>query len=110
MNKIRQNAFIYQVSLILAIATAALLIGARAINNEHSQLLLHCNFDRDISGVAVVASPNGKASELGVKLVSDSRGEFLGLGCPGDLHNASKSFRHWAAFYDLPVYRQGRKS
>src|SRR5258708_7789582 len=68
-----------------------------------AQLLAACGFAADVGGAPVVTGPTGKASELSVKIVSDSRAQWRQLGCPGKLAPPEPSFTRWAAFYHLPA-------
>lgn len=62
-----------------------------------------CKFFADLAGVPVTVSPaTGKASLLGVQIVSDSRLAWRGLRCPGILRAPSASFERWAKYYRLP--------
>jgi hypothetical protein len=63
-----------------------------------------CRFFADLAGVPITVVPaTGKASMLGVQIVSDSRVAWRGLGCPGTLPPPSPSFALWAKFYGLPT-------
>lgn len=62
-----------------------------------------CRFFADLAGVPIAVSPaTGKASLLGVQIVSDSRLAWRGLRCPGSLPPPSPSFEQWAKYYRLP--------
>lgn len=63
-----------------------------------------CRFDADLAPVPVAVNPaTRKASELGVKIVSDSRVAWHQAGCPGRLPPPSPSFARWARYYHLPA-------
>lgn len=62
-----------------------------------------CRFFADLAGLPLTVSPaTGKASLLGVQIVSDSRIAWRGLHCPGVLPPPSASFTRWAEYYRLP--------
>jgi len=62
-----------------------------------------CRFFADLAPLPITTSPaTGKASLLGVKIVSDSRLAWRGLGCPGSLPPPAPSFAQWAKYYRLP--------
>jgi hypothetical protein len=62
-----------------------------------------CRFDADLGSAPITLNPaTGKASLLGVSIVSDSRVAWHGLGCPGKLAPPSPSFLKWSKFYGLP--------
>lgn len=62
-----------------------------------------CAFYRDLAPLPVTVGPDGKASRLGVQIVSDSRSAFIGEDCPGRLPAPAASFVRWAALYGIPV-------
>lgn len=76
-----------------------------AVQNQvlKRQLIADCSFYRDLAGLPLANLPNGHPSELGVKIVSDSRGAWIGRGCPGKLPPPDPSYVRGAAFYHLPV-------
>lgn len=62
-----------------------------------------CGFYRDLAPVPITVGPDGKASRLGVQIVSDSRAAYVGQTCPGPLPAPSPSFIRWARFYGIPI-------
>ncbi len=63
-----------------------------------------CKFNADLAGLPITVSPaTGKATLLGVQIVSDARATWRGLGCPGMLPPPSPSFAKWARYYRLPA-------
>ena len=76
---------------------------AAAVALEQKQIHADCGFYGHLSGLPVTLGPDGKASRLGVQIISDSRGAFLGHGCPGTLPPPSSSFEKWAAYYHLTI-------
>lgn len=70
-----------------------------------AQVLSSCSQDRDIGGLPVSVNPaTGKASPLGVRIISDERGQWFRLGCPGTLPPPDPAFVHWAGIFHIPVY------
>lgn len=76
---------------------------ARANLVLRKQITADCGFDRDLAGLPLANSVNGHPSELGVKIISDSRGAWAGHGCPGRLPPPDPSYVAGAKFYKLPV-------
>lgn len=66
-----------------------------------------CAFYRDLAPVPITVGPTGKASKLGVQIVSDSRAAFVGQACPGLLPAPARSFVRWARFYGIPIIETG---
>ena len=64
-------------------------------------VLSSCAFNADLGGAPIVTGPGGKASELGVSIVADSRAQWRQLGCPGHLPPPQPSFTRWARYYHL---------
>lgn len=64
-------------------------------------VLSSCAFAADVGSAPVAAGPGGKASELGVSIVADSRAQWRQLGCPGHLPPPQPSFAKWARYYHL---------
>lgn len=62
-----------------------------------------CAFYRDLAPVPVTTGPNGKASRLGVQIISDSRAAFVGQTCPGQLPPPSPSLIRWARYYGIAI-------
>lgn len=88
-----QNARIEQNAVGLARASAVL----------RKQIRADCGFDRDLAGLPLANTSTGHPSELGVKIISDSRGAWAGHGCPGRLPPPDPSYVAGAKFYKLPV-------
>lgn len=76
---------------------------ARANAVLRKQIKADCGFDRDLAGLPLADTRTGHPSELGVKIISDSRGAWAGHGCPGKLPPPDPSFVAGAKFYKLPV-------
>jgi len=76
---------------------------ARIIARQAQQIQADCGFYRDLAGLPLVNLPNGHPSELGVKIVSDSRGAWATRGCLGKLPPPDPTFVRGAKFYHLPV-------
>lgn len=64
-------------------------------------VLSSCAFNADLGSAPIVIQPGGKASELGVSIVADSRAQWRQLGCPGRLPPPQPSFTRWARYYHL---------
>jgi len=80
---------------------------AEAISDQNEilrkQITGDCGFYRDLSGLPVQNAANGHPSELGVKIISDSRAAWTGHGCPGKLPPPDPTFVRGAGYYRLPV-------
>ena len=61
---------------------------AQALARQHAS----CAFYHDLAPVPITPGPTGKASKLGVQIVSDSRAAYVGQGCPGPLPPPDPSF------------------
>lgn len=91
---------------VIVVAFAVIAIGGvvRTTQRLTREVQSQCHFDADLAGLPVTVNPaTGKASVLGVKIVSDSRVAWHQAGCPGRLAPASPSFSRWARFYHLPT-------
>jgi hypothetical protein len=97
-----RRAVVYLFALSLLLGGLNLLFTAREVNQLRAATRSACQFAADLAGAPVVASPAGKASRLGVSIVSDSRQQWRGLGCPGRLAPPAPSFVKWARYYHLP--------
>lgn len=76
----------------------------RTVRKLEREVKSSCRFDGDLAGVPITLNPaTRRASELGVKIVSDSRVAWRLAGCPGRLASPAPSFLRWARFYRLPV-------
>ena len=73
------------------------------IARQEQQIRADCHFDADLAGLPIASGPNGKPSELGVKIISDSRATFRGHGCPGSLPPPDPSYLAGAKLYGLPA-------
>jgi hypothetical protein len=71
------------------------------------QITGDCGFYGDLAGLPLATAPNGHPSELGVKIISDSRVAWVGHGCRGKLPPPNPTFVAGAAYYHLPVVRAG---
>jgi hypothetical protein len=67
------------------------------------QIHADCGFYKDLAGLPLTNTASGHPSELGVKIISDSRGAWRGHGCPGKLPRPDPSFVTGAKFYHLPA-------
>lgn len=103
MNK-SSYAFVSLAALVLLLAGANLLFTAREVNQVRGTVLASCGFAADLGGAPLSVNPKtGQASRLGVQIVSDSRVQWHGLGCPGVLPPPAPTFMKWARYYHLPV-------
>lgn len=101
MNRSRYGFTVLAVVVFL-LAGANLLFTAREVNQLRLAVLSSCTFAADLGSVPLTVNPKtGEASELGVKIVADSRTEWRGLGCPGQLAPPAPSFVKWARYYHL---------
>lgn len=74
------------------------------VNKLSREVKSQCRFDGDLAGLPLTVNPaTHTASELGVKIVSDSRVAWHQAGCPGRLAAPSPSFARWARYYHLPT-------
>jgi hypothetical protein len=92
---------LFTVCVLLA-GTSMLFTGCQ-VRQLRQSVLSACLFAADIAGAPVVAGPAGKPSKLAVSIVSDSRVQWRGLGCPGRLPPPAPSFAKWAKYYHLPA-------
>jgi hypothetical protein len=89
--------------LTLIVGAANLLATFGEVGALRSAVLTQCKFNADLGAAPIVVSPEtGKASLLGVTIVSDARVAWRGLGCTGLLPAPAPSFVRWAKFYHLP--------
>jgi hypothetical protein len=97
----------------VAINAAAFWLSARAVNDLryqqtrlHAAVIAQCKFNADLGAAPVTVNPaTGKASALGVSIISDARMAWHGLGCPGRLAPPEPSFVKWAKRLHVPVTR-----
>lgn len=66
-----------------------------------------CGFYHDLTPLPITTGPTGKASRLGVQIVSDSRATYVGQGCPGPLPPPDPSFVRWARYFGIPIIETG---
>jgi len=71
------------------------------VSQVRSAVLASCAFAADVGSAPIVVAPGGKAPELGVSIVADSRAQWRRLGCPGRLAPPQPSFAKWARYYHL---------
>lgn len=91
-------------ALVLLLGAANLLFTVREVTAVHNAVIASCAFDSDLgTAPVIVVPPAKKAGLLGVKIVSDARVAWHGLGCPGSLPPPGQGFVFWARFYHLPV-------
>lgn len=102
LNRATRRALVYLFAVAVLIGAANLYWTAREVDQLRTAVVASCGFAADLASAPVVAGPTGKASQLGVKIVSDSRVQWHGLGCPGVLAPPAPSFVKWAKVYHLP--------
>ena len=84
--------------LILAVALLAFLL-----YSAESRLQASCSFYADLAPIPVTVSPQTHIpSELGVKIIADSRAAWEQEGCPGVLPPANPSLDYWSHYFHLP--------
>jgi len=104
MTRGARRAVIFLFALAVALAGMNLLFTSVTVNHLRSAVLAQCQFNADLGAAPVTVSPStGRASRLGVLIISDSRTAWHGLGCPGRLPPPAPSFAKWAKTYHLPV-------
>jgi hypothetical protein len=72
------------------------------LRGDEARIAASCRAWADIGAAPLAAGPDGKASLLGTRIISDSREAWHGQACPGELPPPQPSFVHWARFYGLP--------
>jgi hypothetical protein len=98
------RALAYLAAVMLLLTAANLLWTSLQAGAASRRAQAQCSFDADLGGAPVGTDPKtGKASLLGVTIVSDARTAWHQAGCSGQLPGPSPSFRQWAAYYRLPV-------
>jgi hypothetical protein len=86
------------------IGAANLIYTTQRVNAASRADSSSCRFFADLAGLPITVSPSTHtATLLGVEIISDAREAWHGRGCPGTLPPPSASFRHWAAYYRLPI-------
>jgi len=104
MSRGARRGFVYLSVLMLVLTAANLVWTSRETGAANSKTQALCRFDADLGGAPVGTDPKtGKASLLGVSIVSDARVAWRQTGCAGQLPAPSPSFRQWAAYYRLPA-------
>ena len=79
---------------------------AKANSTLQRQIVADCGFYADLAGLPVtVPVTGGRPTVTLPRIISDSRGAFVGHGCPGPIPRANPAFIKWATYYHLPVYR-----
>lgn len=98
------RAAIFLFIFAVLVGAANLLFTSSEVNHLRHAVLTECKFDADLGSAPITVSPaTGKASRLGVLIISDSRVAWHGLGCPGKLAAPAPSFAKWARAFHLPV-------
>lgn len=97
-----KRGLIYLVVVGILLDVGQFYLLSRSINAITVQQRSRCKFYDDL-GAAPVTEVNGKASLLGVTIVSDARVAWHEGGCPGVQQAADPSFLKWAKVYKLPV-------
>ena len=104
MTRGARRAIVVLFGLVVLLAGANLLFTVRQVAAVHDALVASCKFDSDLGTAPIaVVPPAKKAGLLGVKIVSDARVAWRGLGCPGKLAPPGEGFVKWARYYHLPV-------
>ncbi len=99
-----RRGFVYLLVLILVLEGANLVWTSRETGAVNAKAQAQCRFDADVGAAPVGIDPKtGRASQLGVSIVSDARTAWRQSGCAGQLPAPSPSFRQWAAYYRLPA-------
>jgi hypothetical protein len=73
------------------------------IARQEQQIRADCDFYGDLAGLPLADAANGYPSELGVKIISDTRAAWHGHGCAGKLAPPDPTFVAGAHHYRLPV-------
>jgi hypothetical protein len=96
--------FVYLSTVMLLLAAANLVFTSIQVGAANTKVQVQCRFDADLGSAPVAVNPKtGKASLLGVTIVSDGRVAWRQLGCAGHLAPPAPSFTHWARYYKLPI-------
>ena len=104
MSRGARRAVVVLFLLTAALAGGNLLFTAQQVSSVRMQQIAACAFDSDLgTAPVVVVPPATKAGILGVKIISDARVAWHGLGCPGELPAPGPGFVRWATFYHLPI-------
>ena len=99
-----RRAIAYLLVLMLLLDAAILVWTFRQTGAANARAQAQCSFDADLGGAPVATDPKtGKASLLGVTIISDARTAWHQARCSGQLAGPSPSFRQWAAYYRLPA-------
>lgn len=103
MTRGARRAIIYLFTLTVVLAGLNLFWTSREVGRVRAAVVASCGFAAALSSAPLAVNPKtGKASLLAVKIVADSRAQWLGLGCPGRLPPPSPSFVKWAKAYGQP--------
>jgi hypothetical protein len=98
-----RRAVVFLFVLAFVIGGINLGVTFRQTGALRSALTASCKFDSDLGAAPVAVNPStGKASVLGVTIISDARVAWRGLGCTGELGRPAPSFVRWARYYHLP--------
>ena len=104
MSRGARLGFVYLAVVTLVLAAANLLFTSQEVTQVRGAVLAECRFNADLGSAPVAVNPKtGKASLLGVSIVSDARVAWQQLGCTGRLMPPQPSFVRWAKAYHLPV-------
>ncbi len=99
-----RRAIVVLFGLTVLLAGLNLLFTVREVSAVHDAVIASCEFDSDLgTAPIIIVPPAKKAGLLGVKIVSDARVAWRGLGCPGTLAPPGPGFYRWAKFYGPPV-------
>lgn len=97
-----KRGLLYLVVIGLLLDGGEFYLFARSVSTLADQQHAQCRFYDDL-GSAPVTEVNGKASLLGVEIVSDARVSWHHLGCPGVQQPPDPLFLKWAKHYNLPA-------
>ena len=98
-----RRGLLYLVVLSILVDFGMYLLLTRSVHQLSTQQHAQCKFYDDLGSAPLTLGPNGKASMLGVQIVSDARVAWHEGGCPGAQQPPDPSFTKWAAYYRLPV-------
>lgn len=98
---VRNRAVLLVLGTFIILSGAGLARSTESVNTLREQQQAQCQFDKDLGSVPLVVTPPAKkVSELGVKIVADSRFAYFGLHCPGSLP-PDPSLVKWEKYYHL---------
>ena len=101
LSRLQGRAVVVLFLISALVGTGDLYWTAHEVNQVRDAVLASCAFADDVGSAPVAVAPGGKASELGVSIVADSRAQWRRLGCPGHLAPPQPSFVRWARYYHL---------